>query len=263
MKKIMLKRLVLLSVVILFLVPNTGQGRKRFKKGGYQKKVKIIGGIKFVLIRGGSFQMGSAKRRGYFSERPMHKVKVSSFWMGKFEVTQKQYKKIMGSNPSSFKGRNNPVEQVSYYDALEFCKKFSTRYGVNVRLPREAEWEYACRAGKKGAYYWGKKINDRYCWYNLNSRDETRPVGKKRPNRWGLYDMSGNVYEWCGDWYDDHYYKTSQADNPVGPEKGKSKVIRGGSWSSNKYNLRSAFRTPFNPSKKNFYIGFRLVLPIN
>jgi formylglycine-generating enzyme required for sulfatase activity len=195
--------------------------------------VKIIGNIEFVYIEGGEFIMGSpysSKKHARADERPQHRVIVSSFWIGKYEVTQEQYKAIMKNNPSKFKGKTRPVEKVSWDDAMEFCNKFKEKYNVKVRLPFEAEWESACRAGSTTEYYWGEEINGDYCWYDTNSDRQTHPVGLKKPNRFGLYDMTGNVWEWCMDWYDENYYKKSPLKDPRGPAFGRFKVLRGRGW---------------------------------
>jgi formylglycine-generating enzyme required for sulfatase activity len=226
-----------------------------------------------VRINGGTFQMGSNK--GYTDEKPVHTVTISSFYMGKYEVTQKEYQEIMGTNPSNFKGDNLPVEKVSWFDAVEHCNKLSQREGLtpaytingtNVtwnrnangyRLPTEAEWEYACRAGTPTAYNTGAGISDSTGWYNANSGSTSHPVGQKPANRWGLHDMHGNVMEWCWDWYGS-YSKGAQTD-PWGASSGSNRVIRGGNWLDSAENVRSANRYDSYPSDRYSYIGFRLV----
>jgi formylglycine-generating enzyme required for sulfatase activity len=229
------------------------------KKGLVAKK---IGGIMFMRIPGGSFMMGSPAGEGYGNEHPQHRVTFNSFFIGMYEVTQKQYRDLMGENPSYFKGDDLPVEQVSYNDAMKFCKRFSAKYGVKARLPYETEWEYACRAGSATTYYWGNNVNDAYCWYEKNSGRTTNPVGQKLPNALGLYDMSGNVWEWCMDWYGDDYYQSSPAGNPLGPRAGSSRVRRGGSWDNRDGDLRSAFRSWDLPDDRSSNDGFRVVLSI-
>ncbi|MEK6647189.1 MAG: formylglycine-generating enzyme family protein [Candidatus Firestonebacteria bacterium] len=225
-------------------------------------KMKNVGGIEFVFIPAGSFFMGASDSDldAGINEKPQHKVKISGFWMGKYEVTQEQYKTIMGNNPSYFEGKNRPVEQVGWNSANEFCEKFSKKYGIECRLPTEAEWEYACRAGTTTKYYWGDKISGDYCWYDANSNREMHPVGQKKPNRWGLYDMTGNVWELCNDWFDDKYYEKSPKDNPKGPDTGYYKVFRGGSWYSIANGNRSAYRNWSSPDDRNDKVGFRCVL---
>jgi formylglycine-generating enzyme required for sulfatase activity len=244
-------------------------------------QTKTIGGIEFVCIKGGSFMMGSpdSDSNALSWEKPPHKVTVSPFWMGKYEVTQKQYQDIMGTNPSHFVGTDHdpskhfvgtdhdpskyPVEQVSWHDAKSFCEKFSAKYGVTVRLPYEAEWEYACRAGTTTKYYWGDSMNDAYCWYGGNSGDKTHPVGQKLPNAYGLYDMSGNVCEWCKDWWESNYYASSPEKNPTGPSNGTFRVLRGGSYFITVFSVlfvRSANRAGIYPTSWSDSDGFRVVV---
>ena len=231
---------------------------KAAKVPGGNGEVRTIGGIKFVYIQGGTFMMGSFD--GDSNEKPEHKVNISSFRMSKYEVTQEQYRAIMGKNPSHFKGDSNPVEQVSWNDAVEFCKKFTKKYGVKMRLPYEAEWEYACRAGTTTKYYWGDSIDGSYCWYNDNSGSKIHPVGQKKPNAFGLFDMSGNVWEWCMDWHDEDYYSSSPYKNPTGPSSGSSKVLRGGSWVDYPGGVRSAIRVGYGPDDGWDGGGFRVVV---
>ena len=247
----------------------------------------------FVRINGGTFTMGSpSSEEGRFNNEVQHQVTVSSFYMSRYEVTQKEYQDIMGTNPSSFKGDNLPVEIVSWYEAVEYCNARSRKEGLTpaytidksqsdpnnsnryddlkwlvtwnrnangYRLPTEAEWEYACRAGTTTAYSTGASISDNTGWYEANSGNTTHPVGQKPPNAWGLYDMHGNVWEWCWDWYGD-YPSTAQTD-PVGASSGSYRVLRGGSWSVSAQVVRSAFRSYFTPSYRYYGLGFRLVRP--
>jgi formylglycine-generating enzyme required for sulfatase activity len=189
-------------------------------------------GMKFVLIPAGEFTMGSPENeQGRDSNEPQHKVKITKpFYMQTTEVTQAQWKAVMGNNPSYFKGNDLPVETVSWDDAQEFIKKLSAKEGVKYRLPTEAEWEYACRAGSTTKFYFGEDESklDEYAWYHNNSDGKTHPVGQKKPNAWGLYDMHGNVWEWCQDWYGADYYKNSPAEDPQGPASAESRVLRGG-----------------------------------
>jgi len=240
-------------------------------------EIKRIGNLKFVYIPGGTFFMGSPQGEGYEDEHPQHKVTLDGFWIGKFEVTQKQFKEIMGYNPSSFSGKpDNPVEQVSWLEARDFCDKFSDKYGVTARLPLEAEWEYAARGGAQTKYYWGDdadfKIINKYSVYEKNSLDKgekdtgygTQKVGSKAPNGFGLYDMSGNVSEFCRDWYDDwdgkNYYSKSVGKNPYGALSGTMRVIRGGSWCNRAEFLRSASRSYSAPANSTEQDGFRVVI---
>ena len=184
-------------------------------------------GMKFVRIEPGTFLMGSDSGDSD-EEKPAHKVTLTKgFYMQMTEVTQKEWQAVMGDNPSSFKGPDLPVEQVSWEDALEFLKKLNAaEKGAKYRLPSEAEWEYAARAGQAG-----EPANlEAVAWYETNSGKQTHPVGQKQPNAWGLYDMLGNVYEWCADWYDYDFYAKSPSVDPPGPGSGKLRVLRGGSW---------------------------------
>ena len=183
--------------------------------------------------------------------------------MGKYEVTQAQWKAVMGSNPSRFKGDNLPVENVSWDDVQAFIRKLNQLTGKRYRLPTEAEWEYAARGGNKsrGYKYAGGNNIDEVAWYDGNSGERTHPVGKKRPNELGLYDMSGNVWEWCSDWYDEDYYGNSPQNNPQGPASGSSRVFRGGSWLNYAILCRSASRYYSTPDSRYGLIGFRLVSP--
>ena len=211
--------------------------------------------------------MGSAD--GGSDEKPVHKVTLTKpFYMGKFPVTQEQYQLVMGANPSYFQGDKikggggsgkHPVEQVSWDDAQEFCKRLSASSGRTVRLPTEAEWEYACRAGSGAKYCFGDdegKLGD-YAWYSANSGNATHPVGEKKPNKFGLYDMHGNVWEWCQDWYGD--YPAKAVKNPAGPAAGVCRVLRGGSWDYYPGLCWSAGRVRDYPDDRRYCIGFRVV----
>jgi len=207
-----------------------------------------------VYVEGGTFQMGSEK--GDSDERPVHTVTVSSFFMDITEVTQAQYRNVMGKNPSVFSGCDDcPVENVSWYDANEYAKR------VGKRLPTEAEWEYAARGGNKSKgykYAGSNNIND-VAWYDDNSGSKIHPVAQKQPNQLGLYDMSGNVWEWCSDWYGAAYYQNSPRNNPQGPNSGTQRVLRGGSWDDSVSGCRVAVRLWGFPDGWNDYFGFRLV----
>ena len=271
-------------------------------------------GMKLVLIPAGTFTMGSPPSEEGFNDERQHEVTLTQdYYLGAFEVTQAQYEKVMGINPSYFEwyevverhpktGRvvnddssNHPVEMVSWEDAVEFCDKLSAlpeekRAGRVYRLPTEAEWEYACRAGSKTAYSFGessRSLGD-YAWFyekragetpsvdemasnaiflilsgerrsfgERRSR-ETHPVGQKQPNAWGLYDMHGNVWEWCSDWYGP--YPGGSSTDPTGPQSGSFRVYRGGSWHYNAAGCRSAFRGRGYPSYRDDYRGFRVAL---
>jgi len=212
--------------------------------------------IKLVLIPAGKFMMGE--------EKDQHEVTISKpFYMGVTEVTQAQYQAIMGTNPSDFKGATNPVENVSWNDATEFCKKLAGKTGKKVRLPTEAEWEYACRAGSKTQFCFGdadSTLGD-YAWYSANSDQKTHPVGQKKPNAWGLYDVHGNVREWCADWYGE--YPRGAATDPQGPASGRLRELRGGSWDGDPGDCRAAGRCFSNPVISLNSFGFRVVVSVS
>jgi len=208
------------------------------------------------------------------NEGPQRQVTVSSFYIAEFPVTQAEYQVVMEANPSHFKDSNLPVEQVSWFDAIEYCNKRSIREGFTpvysrtgdiviwnrqangYRLPTEAEWEYACRAGTKTPFYSGTLV-DEAGWYRGNSGQKSRPVGEKLPNDWGLYDMHGNVLEWCWDWLD--YYPSENETDPFGPETGTQRVYRGGAWSMQNIHTRSAYRFGNHLNMRSFFLGFRVV----
>ena len=222
-------------------------------------------GIEFVLIEPGTFMMGSEK--GSSDEKPVHQVEITKpFYLGRYPVTQSQWSAVEGSNSRKFKGESNPVESVSWSDVQKYLQKLQKGDAL-YRLPTEAEWEYACRAGTTTEYSFGEdsdKLGE-YAWYNQNSGKKTHPVGQKKPNPWGLYDMHGNVWEWVQDWYDKGYYKQFQnktAVDPTGPEKGTYRVFRGGGWSSFAAHLRSASRGNRPPGFAYGIVGFRLLRTI-
>ena len=212
-----------------------------------------------------------AKAEWFQNEQPRHRVKITKpFYMGVYVVTQAQYEAVMAANRSNFMGENSPVEQVSWEEAVEFCRKLSLRTGRTIRLPTEAEWEYACRAGTTTAFNTGETISTDQANYNGNYtygngrkgeyRKRTVPVGSFAANGLGLYDMHGNVWEWCQDWYHAGYYKVSPTDDPPGPEKGEIRVLRGGSWLDLPRLCRSAYRFAYSPQAHFDYVfGFRVV----
>ena len=216
-----------------------------------------------VSVDGGTFTMGGTSEQGsdaYDDEKPVHQVTLSSFSIGKYEVTQEEWEAVMGSNPSKFKGARCPVEQVSWEDCQEFIRKLNQLTGKRFRLPTEAEWEYAARGGNKSRgykYAGGDNLNG-VAWYTGNRGSSTHPVGQKSPNELGLYDMSGNVREWCQDWYGS--YSSNSQTNPVGPNSGSSRVRRGGSWGDSARFCRSSNRFSDSPSRRDCNLGLRLVL---
>jgi formylglycine-generating enzyme required for sulfatase activity len=257
--------------------------------------------IKMVWIEAGAFTMGSPENEpSRSSDETQHSVTLTGFYMGKYPVTQEQYVAVMKTNPSGYKpptAAKNPVEKVTWYDALVFCNKLSMNEGLSpayrisgstdpavwrpssgdatwnaveivagstgYRMPTEAQWEYACRAGTTTAYNTGDTISDDTGWYNDNSDFSTHTVGEKPANAWGLYDMHGNVYEWCWDWYGT--YADGAQTNPTGAVSGDHRVARGGSYyddGQNGQNMRSAFRDKYTPGTMYVDIGFRLVRPV-
>ena len=256
-------------------------------------------GLEMVACPAGSFMIGSLKaiyklpkgslnaflgievlRNGELGrsyDEIQHNVTISKpFYLGKYPVTQKLYEAVMGNNPSDCKGKNNPVECISWNDAKSFCDKLNKKFalqlpkGYRFDLPTEAQWEYACRAGTTTALNNGKDLTsetgsfsnlDEVAWYDKNSDSKTHPVGQKKPNAWGIYDMHGNVWEWCRDWYGD--YPKGHVADPVGPSTDSDRVSRGGSWCNSARFCRSANRYYTYPDRRNDFLGFRLVLVPN
>lgn len=219
-------------------------------------------GIEFVYIPSGNFTMGS----DCLSDAPCHKVTITKpFFIGKYPVVQKEWIEIMGSNPSSIKGDCQPVNNVSWDVCTEFTRNLS-RIGEKAnhfyRLPTEAEWEYVCRAGSKDDYCYGNDVKslDNYAWFRKNAEDRTHPVGQLKPNRWGVHDMHGNVWEWCSDPY--HAYAMSIQLDPQGGKQGNRRVNRGGCWASHADRCASAFRIYDDSDIGAPYIGLRLVMEI-
>ena len=230
--------------------------------------------MKLVYIPAGEFDMGSpldeAKRD---KDEGIHHIKLTkAFYMGRFEVTQLQYRVIMNNNRSKFGGDNLPVENVNWYEAGRFLKKLSDKTDLKFRLPTEAEWEYACRAGTTTAFNVGETLDSDFANYNAKSAyangitgtylKRTTDVGSYPPNAFGLYDMHGNVWEWCSDRYDKNYYKKTPPIDPAGPSEGGARVIRGGAWNERAYKCRSADRNHRREKANQPHIGFRAVLEI-
>ena len=216
-----------------------------------------------VYVSGGTFTMGATAEQGSDardSEKPIHKVTLSSFSIGRYEVTQEEWQAVMGNNPSRYKGAKLPVENVSWNDCQEFIRKLNDLTGKQFRLPTEAEWEYAARGGNnsRGYKYAGSNDIGSVAWYDSNSDRQTHPVGQKYPNELGLYDMSGNVWEWCSDRYG--AYSSSSQVNPKGPSSGSDRVRRGGCWLSNARNCRVSPRSYGSPDYGFDDLGFRLAL---
>ena len=225
----------------------------------------MVNGVSFEMVRveGGTFRMGATseqKDEAWDREKPVHSVTLSGYYIGKTEVTQVLWEAVMGINPSRFKGDYLPVENVSWDDCQEFIRKLNSMTGQNFRLPTEAEWEFACRGGNnsRGYKYSGSNNLGSVAWYDGNSGNKTHPVGTKAPNELGIYDMSGNVWEWCADWYGD--YSSGAQTNPTGPYGGSGRVGRGGSWDFNVRICRSSLRIHSDPTDRNINLGLRLAL---
>ena len=219
--------------------------------------------IELMKVEAGSFTMGaaSAKEKPDDNEKPAHEVSLSrNYYIGKYEVTQEVWKAVMGSNPSKFKGTNLPVEMVSWKDCLKFIAKLNRMTGLQFRLPTEAEWEYAARGGNKskGYQYSGSDNLEEVAWYDENSGKRTHQVGTKKANELGIYDMSGNVMEWCQDWFG--FYVGSLGKDPSGPYTGTFRINRGGCWYSYPWYCRSSSRNKQSPDDSYFNLGLRLAL---
>ncbi|MBN2314866.1 MAG: formylglycine-generating enzyme family protein [Sedimentisphaerales bacterium] len=219
--------------------------------------------IEFILIPAGEFDMGSSflEKARSNDEGPVRRVKISKpFYIGRYEVTQAQWKAVTGHALSSFKGIDRPVDGVSWPKAVNFCQRLSERELETFRLPTEAEWEYTCRAGTKTAYSFGDDSSylAQCAWFNNNSEHGTHPVGQKEPNAFGLHDMHGNVWEWCIDRYDS--YDADSIVDPTGPSNGGARILRGGSWFCTPGPCRSANRGWNIPEARDDDVGFRIVL---
>lgn len=216
----------------------------------------------FLHVPGGTFMMGDTFGDGFENERPVHPVRLDGFYIGKYPVTQDQWTAAMGYNPSKFQGTLHPVEQVSLQDVQGFIQKLTQAHKGKFRfdLPTEAQWEYAARSGGKNELYAGGHEVDALAWYEDNSDGSTQPVGKKAPNGLGLYDMSGNVWEWCQDSYRADAYKKHETENPVMANRGPDRVIRGGSWNLDAWSVRCARRFSFREDFSAPGLGVRLVI---
>jgi formylglycine-generating enzyme required for sulfatase activity len=223
-----------------------------------------ITGMEFILVNGNCFQMGDGFGDGLPSEKPVHEVCLDSFYLGKYEVTQGQWKKVMETNPAYFKecGDKCPMENVKWTDVQSFIAELNRLTGRTYRLPTEAEWEYAARDGGKAVKWAGTssaiKLAD-FAWYEANAGGRTHPVGLQKANALGFYDMTGNVWEWTGDFYEEIYYQKSPRDNPRGPDVGTKRVLRGGCWLDRVEDCRTSLRFSFDPSNAFKSVGFRLV----
>jgi formylglycine-generating enzyme required for sulfatase activity len=268
----------IITIIIIFLSPLNcvlfAQAESADEPNTPSKKNWIVPdlGIKCTYIESGTFQMGSAES-GPNDEKPVHEVKISrGFWMGTCEITQAQWLALMGTDPSKYKGNELPVEMVSWHEVVEFCRKLTDRErkkgklpdGYVYRLPTEAEWEYAARGGIKsqGFKYPGSNDPEEVAWHHSGSMDQTHPVGTKLPNELGLYDMAGNVWEWCLDWYAPDYYTKAPKTDPINNNHGDKtyRVCRGGSWGLYPTHCRSVNRGGGTPTGRFYSYGFRVVL---
>ena len=252
-------RALVLIVVLFVTSPVFGQ---------QPKEVTNSIGMRLILISAGTFSMGSPEEeRGRHANETQHEVTIgASYYLGKYEVTQDEFKNVMGNNPSSIKGAMSPVETLRWEDAVSFCEKLSDlpeekAAGREYRLPTEAEWEYACRGGGKTAYGFAgsTELLREHAWFAENAQNKHHPVGEKKPNGWGLHDMQGNVWEWCKDWHGD--YRSDAVTDPQGPSQGSARVIRGGSWVvAEETRFRSAYRATYVPTDRSVTVGFRIAL---
>lgn len=229
-----------------------------------KKPDKHVESFEMVYVKGGCFDMGDKFGMGSQDEKPVHRVCLGDFYLGKYEITQKEWKQVMGSIPSGFKfcGKYCPVELVSWEDAHTFIMKLNKKTSIKYRLPTEAEWEFAASGGSRNKKWSGTSSTvdfDNYAWHKFNFGNKTiNPVGLKQPNSLGIYDMSGNVWEWVFDWYDKSYYNYSTLKNPMGPQSGTYRVFRGGSWSNGPELLRTSYRSYGRPGYMDGSLGMRL-----
>ena len=222
-----------------------------------------------VFVEGGTFIMGDSWGDGNSDEHPEHQVTLGNFKISKTEVTVRQYRQYCGETGRKMPESppwgwldDHPITKVSWHDCVAYCDWLSEKLDAEYRLPTEAEWEYAARGGKqsKGTKYSGGRSIELVGWFDENSNDRTQQVATKKPNELGLYDMSGNVWEWCRDWYEESYYKNSPSTNPRGPSTGSHRVLRGGSWNASAEDCRVANRSNLTPGYRSYSDGFRVVL---
>jgi formylglycine-generating enzyme required for sulfatase activity len=285
----MMKTLGLATVVLgVFIAMVGGVSKESTAQGQPANPPGVAGGqeltldlgdkitLKLAHIPSGKFIMGSPATEqrsfedGFKDESPQHEVTISKpFYIGVYLVTQEQYQQVMGKNPSKFKVPLNPVENITWDDAVEFCKKLSAKTGKSLRLPTETQWEYACRAGSTTAYCNGDTLDDLkkvgWCSYDgkWGSAKAPKPVGSLQPNAWGLYDMHGNLWEYCADWYAADSYANAKRIDPQGPDAGTQHVVRGGPWNDYPRDCRSAKREKRPPGSKSSSGGFRVALDVD
>lgn len=250
-----MKKILLPVVLLLSLQPAFAQKHKDSKEQQLT--------IDMVNVQGGKFDMGDDSAA--MDRRPAHSVILKNFSIGTYEVTQAQWKAVMGNNPSAYKCDDCPVTNVSWNDIQQFITKLNEMTGKHYRLPTEAEWEFAARGGKNEKTehmkkYSGREVLQYIAWFNRNSNDHQHPVGKKRSNELGIHDMTGNVEEWTNDWYGKDYFSRRDVNDPQGPSGGTSKVVRGGSWQSEKDEVSVTRRAAYTPDTKAVSLGFRLAM---
>lgn len=263
-----MKKYIISGLCVLVIVLISSYGIHRYLL--YEKKSQVISidlgkgvTMNFKYIDSGSFIMGSKEEVGDGDETPERTVTISDpFYMGIYEVTQEQWQLVMGYNPSEFIGAKRPVENVSYEECEIFLEKLKEMYKKDFKIPTEAQWEYVCRAGNEEKWFYGDDENkcEEYGWIASNSGGETHEVGGKLPNPWGMYDIYGNVQEWCSDWYTNPYEQISV--DPKGPVSGESKTIRGGAWGDYAEVCRSAYRNANGIDKRNNGTGVRIIMSI-
>lgn len=266
-----IKALLLFIFYLFFLLPCNAQDKGKSSERQIHERDSLMAvsilnlDSDLVFVQGGAFEMGLPDTSGIEGsdiEKPLHKVTVKSFYMLKTPVTQALWYAVMDSNPSHHTGCYTcPVENVSWYDAQVFISRLNALYHAHYRLPTEAEYEYAARGGNKSLHfdYSGSNNENDVAWYTDNSGGHSHPVGEKKPNELGLVDMSGNIWEWCADWYAMYYYKQSPPDNPQGPVTGNKKVVRGGTWNSLDEGCLVTTRGALMPGAKDMFTGFRIV----
>ncbi|HEX9022574.1 MAG TPA: SUMF1/EgtB/PvdO family nonheme iron enzyme [Geobacteraceae bacterium] len=261
-----LKAFCLLTIIFQLAVPLSVSAESTHGKKGARfpdAYTDPATGMKFVLVRGGCYRMGEMNGDAREDERPAHTVCVDSFYIGRYDVTQGQWDSIMEPGlESAVAIANLPVTGVSWEEVQDFITRLNAKSGRKYRLPTEAEWEYAARSGGKKELYGGGSKPDSFAWYEGNSDKTPHPVGLKSPNGLGLYDMSGNVWQWVSDWYDSAYYGVSPKKNPRGPASGSARVVRGGSWNDDEWFSRTTARGSKDPRYGNNETGFRLVVPV-
>ena len=249
------------------------------KTSNYEISLSKLTELQMIFVRGGTFRMGDTFGDGNYSEKPAHDVNLSSFYISKYEITQRNWIETMGNNPAKFWNDDNPVESITWNDAIEFCNQRSILEGLQqcyryeagkivcdfnangYRLPTEAEWEFAARGGlqSKNTKFSGSSNISEVAWYYNNSDNAPHSVGLKSPNELGIHDMSGNVWEYCWDYYDENYYSQSPAQNPTGPLSGNSHVIRGGSWTDDAVFNKVYYRNYYENRARGSNVGFRIV----